>query len=86
MKQGDKVFVRTVTYHLIGVVQNANEDGFLVLKPAVWVADSGRFAAAIDSGSLNEVEVPAAPTEVLVSRGSIVDVWPWNHDIPSTTK
>jgi hypothetical protein len=86
MKQGDKVFVRTVTYHLIGTVKKADEDGFLILEPAVWVADSGRFAAAIDTGSLNEVEVPATPTEVAVSRGSIVDVWPWNHDIPDTTK
>lgn len=74
---GQKLFIRTVTYHIVGKVEKVI-DGFLKLSDAAWIADSGRFSNAIKEGSLSEVE-PVG--EAYVSLGSIVDMFPWNHEL-----
>lgn len=76
---GEKVFVRTVTYHSLGEVVRV-EDGWLYLKDASWVADSGRFHVALRDGKLSEVEVVG---EVAVNMATIVDAFPWRHALPS---
>lgn len=81
-KPGDKLFIRTVTFHHVGEVE-AVEDGFLKLKNASWVTDSGRFSTAIDTGSLSEVEYVG---EAAVNLSTVVDVFPWAHDLPTETK
>lgn len=80
---GGNVFVRTVTHHYTGRLAAADES-FLLLEEAAWIADDGRFADAIASGELNEVE--PYPDACLVSRGSILDVCEWTHDLPRTQK
>jgi len=79
---GRKWFIRTVTFHLVGEV-TARSGEFLVLKDASWVADSGRFMQAIKDGTLSEVE-PVG--EALVNTASIVDAFPWRHDLPKSQK
>lgn len=81
-KKGRAYFIRTVTYHLIGVVKTITGD-FLELDEASWVADSGRFMQAIKSGNLNEVE-PVG--EAVVNLNSITDAFPWNHALPKEQK
>lgn len=76
---GEKLFIRTVTYHQVGEIE-AVEDGFLRLKDASWVADSGRFHTALESGNLSEVEYVGT---AIVNVGTIVDAFPWNHDLPT---
>lgn len=81
-KTGDKVFIRTVTFHHVGeVVEQA--DGFLRLKDASWVAESGRFHVALETGSLSEVEYVG---DALVNVSTIVDVFLWAHDLPAKSK
>lgn len=79
---GSKLFIRTVTYHMVGKVEKV-EDGFIRLSDASWIADSGRFSTAIKEGSLSEVE-PVG--EAYVSLGSIVDMFPWTHELPTKQK
>jgi len=77
-----KWFIRTVTFHLVGkVVRRVGQ--FLVLKDASWVADSGRFMQALRSGELAEVE-PVG--DAVVNVLSIVDAFPWVHDLPNKQK
>ena len=76
---GDVVFVRTVTYHYTGRI-SAIYAGEIVLEDAAWIADSGRFGAALATGELSEVE--PYPGSVIVSRGAIVDVSAWAHPLP----
>jgi len=83
MNIGDKVFIRTVTYHYTGRVI-AQDDGFVTLEEAAWVADSGRFAQALSDGTLEEVE--PYPDRVQVALSAIVDVSPWLHNLPRSTK
>lgn len=76
---GSKVFVRTVTYHSVGEVVE-NEGGWLYLKDASWVADSGRFNVALSKGTLSEVEVVG---DVAVNMATCVDAFPWRHELPT---
>lgn len=79
---GKKLFIRTVTYHLIGKVKN-RMGAFLELSEASWVPDSGRFMDAIKDGSLNEIE-PVGTAWVNLS--SVVDFFPWIHKLPKEQK
>ena len=81
---GQNVFVRTVTMHYTGKLVRVTP-GELVLIDAAWIADSGRFHEALLTGVLREVE-PYPDGEVIVSRGGIIDVCRWPHDLPRTAQ
>ena len=80
---GAKVFVRAVTYHYIGYARGV-EGGFLVLEDASWVADSGRWADALATGVLQEVE--PYPGTAYVNMAAIVDCSEWTHPLPREQK
>ena len=81
---GKPVFIRTVTHHFTGRLVSATA-GELVIEEAAWIADSGRWSAALTTGALGEVEpYPAGP--VVVSRGAAVDVCLWPHALPRGVK
>ena len=80
---GKSLFIRTVTYHLIGKVEKVIGH-VLQLSQAVWVAESGRFMNAIAEGTLNEVEPIKAPW--FVNMDSVTDFGIWNHPIPTEQK
>ena len=80
---GTKVFVRTVTHYYTGRVL-ASDHLELLLEDAAWIADTGRFSAALKDGTLNEVE--PFPDVVSIGRGAIVDVCEWLHELPRTVK
>jgi len=75
---GQKLYIRTVTYHLVGKVVKRIGNIF-ELKDASWVADSGRFMNAIKEGTLDEVE-PVG--QAFVNMNSMVDMFPWTYDLP----
>jgi hypothetical protein len=75
---GKCVFIRTVTYHLVGRVVALRGD-FAALADASWIADSGRFSDTISKGTLSEVE-PVG--DAYVNLGSVTDIFPWNHPLP----
>lgn len=80
LREGSTYFIRTVTYHWIGTLMH-DEDGWVTLRDATWVADSGRFSDAIkDPSKLNELEPVETP--VLINRDTIVDVVELNYDPP----
>ena len=75
-----KYFIRTVTMHLIGKLKFISSKE-LVLSNAAWVADSGRFNHALETGELSEVE--PFVSDVILNRESIVDATEWKHETPS---
>jgi len=79
---GKKWFIRTVTYHLVGKITKVFAN-FAVMEDASWVADSGRFMGAIKNGELDEVE-PVG--DAVVNLGSVVDFFPWKHELPKEQK
>ena len=76
---GQKLFIRTVTYHMTGEVVK-RMGAFIQLKDAAWIAESGRFNEAIKNGTLNEVE-PVGTAWINLS--SVVDFFPWKHKLPT---
>lgn len=82
IESGNKVFIRTVTYFMVGKVESV-ADGLIELSSASWVADTGRFSNAIKEGKLNEVE-PVG--DACVGLGAVVDAFPWKHDLPTEQK
>lgn len=79
---GKSYFIRTVTYHVIGTVDEI-KGNFLVLSEASWIADSGRFSKAILEGELNEVEYVG---EMIINTTAIADATAWKHKNPKATK
>ena len=74
---GKKFFFRTVTYHTVGMV-TGRIGNLLVLEDAAWIADSGRFMDCIKNGEVNEVE-PVG--DCLLNLSTVVDAFPWNHEL-----
>jgi hypothetical protein len=79
---GKKVFVRTVTNYYTGRL--VSTEGYLHLEDAAWIADTGRFANALETGKLNEIE--PYPADCWVSAGAVVDLCEWRHDLPRNQK
>lgn len=77
------VIIRTVTHYYTGKVMQSR-DGFVILNEAAWIADTGRWSECLKTGTVKEVE--PFPGEVAISLGSIIDVSPWNHNLPQTVK
>ncbi len=76
---GEKLLIRTVTMYQTGEIIGIC-DGFLILGDAAWVANTGPFAKALETGILEEVEPLHGP--VRVNMGSIVDAFVWIHPLP----
>jgi hypothetical protein len=70
-KIGRFYFIRTVTHYLTGELTFVG-DKELVLKSAAWIAETGRYANAIEDAEFLEVE-PYPDREVIVGRGAIID-------------
>jgi hypothetical protein len=83
---GNKVFIRTVTHYLTGKIEEVGTQE-LVLSDAAWVADTGRFADALKTGTEKLLEVEPFPDgHVAVGRGAIIDCAMWNGDLPRGVK
>lgn len=79
---GKNFFFRSVTYHMTGKV-TSRIGKILKLEQAAWIADSGRFMQAIQNGELSEVE----PVGIMyLNMDTIVDFFPWKHDLPKEQK
>lgn len=79
---GKKWYIRTVTYHSVGKIVKIVGNLFM-MESASWVADSGRFMQAIKNGVLSEVE-PVG--KMFLAINSIIDIFPWTHDLPKDQK
>jgi hypothetical protein len=80
---GQKVFIRTVTFHYLGRVAQVVH-GFVILEDASWVACAPRLSEFLTTGQQDEVEPYADP--VAVRLDTIVDATLWRHDLPTEAK
>lgn len=81
---GSNYFIRTVTHHytgrLVAVYQHE-----LVLVDAAWIADDGRFADAMATGSFSEVE-PYPAGKLIIGRGAVLDAFVITFALPRDQK
>ena len=83
IRVGNSVLIRSVTHYYTGKIALVTKDE-IVLTDAAWVADTGRFSAALMSGVFAEVE--PYPDPVTVGRGAVCDVTNWPHALPREVK
>jgi len=88
LKQNDKVFIRTVTFHYVGRVEldPDRDEKFVKLVDAAWIADSGRWMNALAEGETILSDVEPFPDPVYIAMDSIVDVTAWRHGLPLAQK
>jgi hypothetical protein len=83
-KVGDALLIRTVTHYYTGrlVTWDALT---IVIEEAAWIADTGRYSAAMATGTVNECEaLPEGP--FAIGRGAIVDAGKFGGKLPRETK
>jgi len=80
---GKAYLVRAVTLYYIGILKSVYQHE-LLFSSASWVADTGRYYDALKTGKLNEVEPILG--DLIVGRGSIVDIVEWSHTPPKEQK
>lgn len=68
---GKHYLIRTVTMIDTGRVVTVTETE-IILEDAAWVADTGRFSAALNTSEFNEVE-PFPDGQVIVNRAAVID-------------
>jgi hypothetical protein len=68
---GKVYLIRTVTMIDTGRLVAVTEHE-LVLEDAAWIADTGRFAQAVEKADFGEVE-PFPSGKVIIGRGSVID-------------
>ena len=73
MKIGKPYFIRTVTHYLTGRLIWVG-DKEICLEDACWIADTGRFNEFISGTTVNESEPFPKGANVIVGRGSIIDM------------
>ena len=81
---GKNYFIRCVTFFYTGRLVRVTAQE-LVLEDAAWIADTGRFAQAMETGNFSEVE-PYPAGELIIGRGAIVDAWQAAWVLPKTQK
>jgi hypothetical protein len=79
---GDKILIRTVTMTHVGSVKRIL-GRFVQLENGGWVADTSRFSEALASGRLGEFEKSEHP--FWINADTIIDIWDWKHNLPSTS-
>mgnify|MGYP001558459266 CR=1 FL=1 len=85
MPLGASVFIRTVTHHYTGkVVREYGEEVELI--EAAWIADDGRFNAAMASGAFDQVEPWPKETHVFINRSMICDWCVTQFSHPTSTR
>tara|TARA_Y100000310_G_scaffold327068_1_gene392848 strand:- start:78 stop:395 length:318 start_codon:yes stop_codon:yes gene_type:complete len=80
---GKSYLIRTVTHIDVGECVGV-QGGFVILKHASWIADTGRYHDCLTEGNFSEVE--PYPNEVMVSIGCICDATEWTHALPRDQK
>lgn len=78
-KIGTAYLIRGVTHYYTGRLVSVTEQE-LVLEDAAWIADTGRYNEALETGKLNEVEPIIGPA--IIGRGALVDAVEWPSNIP----
>jgi len=81
---GKAYLIRTVThYYTCKIVKVFPQE--LLVSDAAWIADTGRFSTALETGVLSEIE-PIKGRKIVIGRSAIVDAIPWSKALPKEQK
>jgi hypothetical protein len=78
-KIGAPYLIRTVTHYYTGKLIAVHPQE-LLLDDAAWIADTGRYHKALETGEVSEVE--PIKGVCIVGRGAVIDAVEWPNNIP----
>jgi len=81
---GKSYFIRTVTMYYTGRLVAVTPQE-LVLEQVAWIADTGRFEAALRTGDFFEVE-PYPVGKLIIGRGALIDAFQVTFPLPTKQK
>ena len=87
MENGKTILVFTATHAIVGtVVESTPFD--LTLKPAAWVADTGRLHEALRDGfgSVHQSEIEPLSGAAYIPRTAIMYATDYEHAVPTEMK
>jgi len=82
---GGNYLIRTVTMIYTGKLKELT-DNELVLTNCAWIADTGRWAQACETGNFDEVEPYPKNAEVIIGKGAILDMFEVEFELPTKQK
>ena len=84
---GNKVLIRTVTFHALGKVEEVGKQEIL-LSSASWLAEDGcRHGKLLETGEFaDNSQIEPLPGIYAIGRGAIVDVCTWTHALPDKAR
>jgi len=84
---GENYLIRTVTFTYLGNLI-AVGDKELLMGNVSWVADTGRFSNMLKEGVTvqDSSEIEPCNTDIIIGRLAIVDMIPYNHELPTKQK
>ncbi len=86
LEPGKIYFIRTVTHYFTGRLIWVGPQE-IVIEDACWIADTGRFNEFLkDKNKANETEPFPEGSEVIVGRGSIIDMTEFSSGLILVTK
>ena len=84
-KVGQSVVIRSVTFHHLGRIKEFS-GSYVILEKASWLAESGvQFGKMMEKGIGGETELEFVG-DAAVNCSSVVDVFLWKHDLPTTSQ
>jgi hypothetical protein len=83
LTEGQRYYIRTARNDYIGVLESVLGPYTVVLRDAVWVADSGRLHAFMRDGKTPNMEIEALGASRVMAQW--LDIAEWPHEIPETT-
>jgi hypothetical protein len=81
---GERYYIEQVTKYFTGRLVALTDNEF-ILDQCAWIADTGRYAQAMQSGNFSDVE-PFPDGLVFVARNATVMVRPWSLVLPRSQK
>ena len=79
------VLIRTITHYYVGTAV-AENDRWITLDNASWIADTGRFSAVFEKGFDNNAEIERLPDGTQINVQNIIDVIPFSQTLPTKTQ
>ena len=84
---GENYLIRTVTFTYLGNLMSVGEKELLI-GDASWIANTGRFSNMLKEGVTGQdnSEIEPCNADIFIGRGAIVDMIPYNHELPTKQK
>lgn len=84
---GENYLIRTVTFTYLGNLMGVGEKEILI-GDASWIANTGRFSNMLKEGVTvqDKSQIEPCNADIVIGRGAIVDMIPYNHELPTKQK